>query len=417
MERPGGPTPPDAAGGGGGIRAFPLSDDPLIGGRGAGADDDSNDYDAADGSSRPSQVPASAKRAASSASLVSGWLFNAARETAPPSAGPGPVACAYGVDVAVAPSSLPRELAGVGGPAVLFPLLQRAQTEPALCWTLRLISRAVRGGGASSVGYMHVGGGYLILAGLLRSRRALLGLETVRACFDMAVDRAYDGGDGKDAGGAEAEGVGGGGGGNDDGSGSVDEDLPWGGADKGLADPSRAAEERRRVSAWGWEEDIAFMPRGEVDALLRRAGLAENDGEQEGTGERQEEEEVGGGEHRHGETRRRLCPFVLLTDPYALKHVVMNHQVWGLEDRGLMLNMLQLVHSLVSPHNSKVQETSWYAFGGGSSRSLRDCTGTAALCPFFCVSCGCVIAKARCRLILSHVRCEAHLLEALQVNS
>lgn len=370
MERPGGPTPPDASGGGGGIRAFPLSDDPLLGGRGAGgaggaggADDDGNDFDTADGSSRPSQVPASAKRAASSASLVSGWLFNAARETAPPSAGPGPVACAYGVDVAVSPSSLPRELAGVGGPAILFPLLQRAQTEPALCWTLRLISRAVRGGGASSVGYMQVGGGYLILAGLLRSRRALLGLETVRACFDMAVDRAYDGGGSRDEGGVEAEGGGGGDGdSSSNGSGSGEEDLPWGGADNGLGDPSKAAEARRREGAWGWEEDIAFMPRGEVNALLRRAGLDEKGEEKE---EEEEEQEEGAGEHNEGgggggerghrETPRRLCPFVLLTDPYALKHVVMNHQVWGLDDRGLMMNMLQLVHSLVSPHNSKVK--------------------------------------------------------------
>lgn len=397
MERPGGPTPPDAAGGGGGIRAFPLSDDPLHGGRGVGgADDDGIDYDAADGSSRPSQVPASAKRAASSASLVSGWLFNVARETAAPSAGPGPVACAYGVDVAVAPSSLPRELVGAGGPAVLFPLLQRAQTEPALCWTLRLISRAVRGGGASSLGYMQVGGGYLVLAGLLRSRRALLGPETVRACFDMAVDRAYDGGGGDRAGvgqhegdpAAEGGGGGDGGGGDDDGGGGgggdgVDEDLPWGGADTGLGDPSRAAEEERRQSAWGWEEDIAFMPRDEVKALLVTAGLAEKSEDQEGSGEQQKVE--GGGDHRHRDATRprRLCPFVLLTDPYALKHVVMNHQIWGLEDRGLMLNMLQLVHSLVSPHNSKVDKQlvvhmRWEF--GTRSPLLYKWSHTAALC-------------------------------------
>lgn len=31
-------------------------------------------------------------------------------------------------------------------------------------------------------------------------------------------------------------------------------------------------------------------------------------------------------------------------------------QVWGLKDRALMLGMLQLVHSLVSPHNAKVNE-------------------------------------------------------------
>lgn len=355
MERPGGPTPPDAAGGGGGVHVFPLSDDPLQGGRGGGGggvDDDGNDYDAADGSSRPSQVPASAKRAATLSSLVSGWLFNAARETAAPSAGPGPVGCAYGNGMAVTPSSLPRELSGMGGPSVLFPLLQRAQTEPALCWTLRLINRAVRGGGASSVGYMQVGGGYSILAGLLRSRRALLGRDTVRACFEMAVDRAYDGsGDARaegDEGGLESGGAGGGGGDAGDNAGNRGQDVPWGGPSRGLGNAPKAGEGKRQVSAWGWEEDIAFMPRDEVNVLFRRVGV-------DGESEEQEQQKVGVGGREHQETRRRLCPFVLLTDPYALKLVVMNHQVWGLKDRGLMMIMLQMVHSLVSPHNSKVR--------------------------------------------------------------
>lgn len=354
MERPGGPTPPDSAGGGGGVRVFPLSDDPLQGGRnvsgGGGVADDGNDYDAAGGSSRPSQVPASAKRAATLPSLVSGWLFNAAKETAAPSAGPGPVACAYGNDMAVAPSSLPRELAGMGGPSVLFPLLQRAQTEPALCWTLRLINRVVRGGGASSVGYMQVGGGYSILAGLLRSRRALLGRATVRACFEMAVDRAYDSSGDARAGGnlSDLEGGGGGDDGGDAGNGS--EDVPWVGADRGLGDASNP-EEKRQASGWGWEEDIAFMPHDEVNALMRRVGV-------DGMSVEQEKEKVGVSGQEHQQTRRRLCPFVLLTDPYALKHIVMNHQVWGLENRGLMLITLQMVHSLVSPHNSKVRTCS-----------------------------------------------------------
>lgn len=360
MERPGGPTPPDAAGGGGGVRVFPLSDDPIQGSRGGaggGIDGDDNDYDAADGSSRPSQVPASAKRAATMSSLVSGWLFNAARETAAPSAGPGPVACTYGNDMAVAPSSLPRELAGMGGPSVLFPLLQRAQTEPALCWTLRLINRVVRGGGASSVGYMQVGGGYSIIAGLLRSRRALLGRDTVRVCFEMAVDRAYDGsGDARAAGGGGGLEGGGGGGDAGDDAGNGSEDVPWGGDDLGLGDASEAEEEKRQASAWDWEEDIAFMPRDEVNALLRRVGIVANSEERGG-------KKVGVDGPEHQESQRRLCPFVLLTDPYALKYVVMNHQVWGLGDRGLMLIMLQMVHSLVSPHNSKVRRCSaWDGF-------------------------------------------------------
>ncbi|CAN0369512.1 unnamed protein product, partial [Hapterophycus canaliculatus] len=186
--------------------------------------------------------------------------------------------CAYGDDIAVSPSSLPRELAGVGGPAVLFPLLQRAQTEPALCWTLRLIDRVVRGGGPSSVAYMQVGGGYHILAGLLRSRRPLLGPEAVRACFEMAVDRAAG------------------------------------------AEEQEEEESENREGAGGADPGV--------------------------DGQRQRQQQ-----QRSRATGRRLCPFVLLTDPYALKHLVMNHQIWGLEDRGLMLDMLQLVHSLVSPHN------------------------------------------------------------------
>lgn len=317
MERPGGPTPPVAAGAG---AAFPVSDDSITGaGAGAGSLGDSS-YDAADGSCRPSQVPASAKRVATSASLVTGWLFNVARETAPPSAGPGPVACAYGAGIGVAPSSLPRELSGMGGPAVLFPLLQRAHTERALCWALGLIRRAVRGGGASAAAYMQSGGGYTILAGLLRTRRVLLGADTVRACFEMAVDRVYDRSACSVAGAR----------GNDDGSGGGDgatgEDEPWGGLDKGRIDP-RKAEKEKLTGAWGWEKDLIFMPREEVKQLLRRAGVDEVEGEDATRSDGEPTTEAAAKELTQGE--RRLCPFVLLTDPYALKNLVMNHQVNG----------------------------------------------------------------------------------------
>lgn len=334
MERPGGPTPPVAAGG---SAVLPVSDDAGQGSRGRGGGGGGGAgglveslYDAADDSCRPSQVPASAKRAATSPSLVNSWLFNVARESAPPAAGPGPVACAYGDGIGVAPSSLPRELAGVGGPAVLFPLMQRAQTEPALCWTLGLIRRAVRGGGASSLAYMQSGGGYLVLAGLLRSRRALLGPDTVRACFEMAVDRAYDGcasvgggGGGGGGGGPNAGGVAGDDGGGGDGA---DEDKPWGGADTGYGGDA----EERQASAWGWERGLAFVSREEVGLLLRKAGV-EGDGasgDDDGASDRRGGVEpatggaVGG---QHG--ARGLCPFVLLTDAYALKYLVMNHQV------------------------------------------------------------------------------------------
>ncbi|CAN0436171.1 unnamed protein product, partial [Ectocarpus fasciculatus] len=161
----------------------------------------------------------------------------------------------------------------------------------------------------------------------------------------MAVDRAYDGGDdGGNAGKEEEEGGDAVDDGNDadggGGSGTGNEDLPWGGADTGLGDdPSKAVEDSHRANGWGWEEDIAFMPRDEVSALLRKAGM--------------EEGEEGHKAAQEGAARRSLSPFVLLTEPYALKHVVLNHQIWGLEDRGLMLGVLQLVHSLVSPHNSK----------------------------------------------------------------
>ena len=347
MERPGGPVLPGAAGGGGsggfGGVAYQSAEDSIQGGRGrrrASGPGDSS-YHAADDSCRPSQVPASARRAAASPSLVNGWLFNAARETAPPSSGPGPVACAYGDRIGVSPSSLPRELNGVGGPSVLFPLLQRAQTEPALCWTIRLIRRAVRGGGAPSLAYMQTGGGYIVLAGLLRSRRELLGPDTVRACFEMAVDRAHGGsggGGGGDAtGNPDSRGVGfegddkggdgdgGGAGGGESGVGG--EDQPWGGADKGRGEEEMGAEERR-ADAWGWEQDVAFIPREEMGALFRKAGVEEEvGGEREGSHGGGVAGGGGGCAGGREGGRQRLSPFVLLTDPYALKNVVMNHQV------------------------------------------------------------------------------------------
>lgn len=325
------------------------------GGGGGGSAGDSGAYHAADNMCRPSQVPSSAKRAATSPSLVSGWLFNIARETSPPSAGPGPVACAYGDGIGVAPSGLPRELTGMGGPAVLFPLLQRAQTEAALCWTLGLIRRVVRGGGASSIAYMQTGGGYLILAGLLRSRRALLGPGTVRECFEMAVDRAYEDdpdtagaedNDGVDANGNSLAGVdedgrqveddsGTSGGSGSSGGGGRDEAQPWGGADPGIFD-ERKAEEKRAAAAWGWEKDLTFMSRADIVALLRKAGISGRDESAGGSAGDEDESavEVDGGKaaggkgstREHGRTRR-LCPFVLLTDPYALKYLLMNHQV------------------------------------------------------------------------------------------
>lgn len=318
MERPGGRPAAAAAGG---IGGFQIPTEFAKGGRGGRGGGDSigsstssvsigcggGSIDAANDSCWFSQVPASAKRAAISSSLVSGWLFNTARETAPPSAGPGPVACAYGSGVAVVPSGLPRELSGAGGPVSLFPLLQRAQTEEAICWTLRLIRSAVRGGGVASTGYMQSGGGYIILAGLLRSRRALLGRCAMRACFEMAVDRSYDGSGGTHMGK---------GGDLDDSSGSceesvngdeADEDRPWHGADKGFGDPEAQKAEERRALAWGWEGGLAFPGREEVEALL---------GEKDGTASVGQSEMEGG-----------LSPFVLLTDPYALKNVVMNHQV------------------------------------------------------------------------------------------
>lgn len=361
MERPGGPAPPVAAGGG---TVFSTSDDSAqsdrfrsgrvganAGGKGDGIGESMGDgsslYDVADDySCRPSQVPASAKRAAISPSLVNGWLFNAAREVAPPLAGPGPVACAYGDGIGVAPSSLPRELTGVGGPAVLFPLLQRAQTEPALCWTLRLIRTVVRGGGAPSLAYMQTGGGYLVLAGLLRNRRALLGSDTVRACFEMAIDRAYadDGCDAAVGGsssrrpstGYSVTGDDGGG----SGGGNRDEDQPWGSPDGdagGHGEATREGEggEGKRARVWDWENELTFMTREEVKGLMRKAGVEEE--EKEETGRKQGQVDGGpagsgataaGRRPRRGGTAgRMLCPFVLLTDPYALKNLVMNHQV------------------------------------------------------------------------------------------
>lgn len=318
MERPGGPPAAAAAGG---IGGFQVPTDFAKGGRGGRGGGDSigsstssisiggggGSIDAANDSCWFSQVPATAKRAAISSSLVSGWLFNTARETASPSSGPGPVACAYGSGVAVVPSGLPRELSGAGGPVSLFPLLQRAQTEEAICWTLRLIRSAVRGGGVASTGYMQSGGGYIVLAGLLRSRRALLGRCAVRVCFEMAVDRSYDGSGGTRMG-KEGD--------LDDSSGrgeesidrdEVDEDRPWHGADKGFGDPEAQKADERRALAWEWEGGLAFPSRDEIEALL---------GEKDGVASEEQSEMEGG-----------LSPFVLLTDPYALKNVVMNHQV------------------------------------------------------------------------------------------
>lgn len=325
MERPGGPTPPLVAGAG---PAFPVADTSSNHGHGRGGSAGDVSYDTADGSSRPSQVPSSAKRAATSASLVTGWLFNAAREVNPPSVGPGPVACAYGASIGVTPSSLPRALAGAGGPALLFPLLQRAQTEVALCAALRLIGRVVRGGGAASVAYMQTGGGYLVLAALLRSRQTLLGSETARVCFEMAVDRAYGGGvvgrssrnvdgDGDDGGeqrsGASKDGSSGG---DEGGYGKGDKDQyrPWGGGGGGRSvTAAEKAEELKKATAWGWEKDVTFARREDV------AGFFDGGGAAAGDGGRHTERPAGGKEN--------VCPFVLLTDPYALKYLVMNHQV------------------------------------------------------------------------------------------
>lgn len=335
MERPGGPPAPAAAGAGPPFRVSDMSSK----GRGAGGSANSSNahgdlyFDAADGSRRLSQVPASAKRAATSPSLVTGWLFNVARETSAPSAGPGPMACAYGTGIAVAPSSFPRALAGAGGPAVLFPLLQRAQTEAALCAALRLIGLAVKGGGAASAAYMQTGGGYLVMAGLLRNRRNILGPNTARACFEMAVDRAYDSEHARrlreramraDAGG-------------DSTNAERDENQPWGGDDNGRGSAAlKVKEEKRRraVSAWGWERDRAFMPREAVGGIFGSAthSVKFNDhasaGEDGSTGVSGADGAARGegavGDEDDGDY---LCPFVLLTDPYALKNLVMNHQV------------------------------------------------------------------------------------------
>lgn len=38
-------------------------------------------------------------------------------------------------------------------------------------------------------------------------------------------------------------------------------------------------------------------------------------------------------------------------------------QIWGLDDRELMATILQLMHSLVSPHNSKVSHRRWWNDG------------------------------------------------------
>lgn len=351
MERPGGPPAPAAAGAG-----LPLSlSDTSAKARGGAANTnpgpahDDLYYDALDGSRRPSQVPLSAKRAAISASLVTGWLFNVARETSPPSAGPGPVACSYGTGIAVSPSSFPRALAGAGGPAMLFPLLQRAQTEAAICATLRVIGLVVKGGGASSAAYMQTGGGYLVMAGLLRCRRNILGPETARVCFEMAVDRAYSGGVAArraremDARLAAEGGVGNLGVGME-----KDWNRPWNGEDNGRLGGGRRtgcegveleqqkesgmakrsserreeAEEAKNMVAWGWEKGLAFMPRETVKQVYggaiwggelerQRAGGADGDG-------------TPPGQEQNGENPSQ---FVLLTDPYALKNLVMNHQV------------------------------------------------------------------------------------------
>lgn len=308
-----------AAGAGPSFRVSDLSSK----GRGAGGNSNSDGthddlYDGEDGSRRPSQVPQAARRAAISSYLVTGWLFNAARETSPPSAGPGPVACGYGTGIAVAPTSLPRALAGAGGPAMLFPLLQRAQSEAGLCAALRLIGLCVKSGGAASAAYMQTGGGYLILAGLLRTRRAILGPDTVRVCFEMAVDRAYDGGRASGKGRrAEAGGVAGGAGG---GGGERDEDRPWGSEDDGRGGDAgkethqqaeKEAKRRKAACAWGWEKENVFMPRRWAGKIFGGSWLDARG--EDGSGA--------------GRDEPRLCPFVLLTDPYALKNLVMNHQV------------------------------------------------------------------------------------------
>ncbi|CAM9864309.1 unnamed protein product, partial [Choristocarpus tenellus] len=137
------------------------------------------------------RVSASARRSAAAGSqLVTGWLFNTARETSPAPRAPAPVGCVYGEGVGCSPSGLPRAISGSGGPAILFPLVRRAQTEKGLCAVLRLIAAVVRGGGVPSAGYMQSGGGYLVLAGLLREKRGLLGPQVARECFAMSIDEA-----------------------------------------------------------------------------------------------------------------------------------------------------------------------------------------------------------------------------------
>ncbi|CAN0405492.1 unnamed protein product, partial [Discosporangium mesarthrocarpum] len=222
-------------------------------------------------------VPVAARRAAAAGDhLVAGWLFSTARETSPSPQAAAPVGCAYGEGVGgCTPSGLPRALVGSGGPLLLFPLVRRAQSEEGLCAALRLVGAVVKGGGAASCGFMQTGGGYLILAGLLREKRRLLGAATARACFTMAADwptMGSHGGRGPGSYGVE-------------GGGSLGEE-------------------------WDWEKQLSFMSKEEVEELLREVSCG-------GSGVRAG---VRGGGGRRGGHGGRDNPFMLLTDPYALKH-------------------------------------------------------------------------------------------------
>lgn len=306
MERPGGPTPPATA------SATVVS-------RVADNTDLGELYDAADGALRRSQVPSAARKAAISPSLVTSWLFNVTREVSPPSVGPGPVACAYGAGVGVTPSSLPRALSGVGGPVVLFPLVQRAQTEAQLCSVLRLIGVAVRGGGAASTAYMQNGGGHLILAFLLRSRRSLLGPAVARECFAMAVDCIAVEGAGDGALGSPEKS-----GGRSHGR-TGGPTTPPGQGKPASGDKTKEALSQKtggetRAAAWSWERDLSFLPSHDLDGLLHTTSAA-IDAATTGRKSCAASGRAGG---QGGASD--FSPFVLLTDPYALKHLLMNHQ-------------------------------------------------------------------------------------------
>lgn len=192
---------------------------------------------------------------------------------------------------AVIPEPLPVALEALGGPGVLLPLVLRAQTEKALCQVLGLIHAAVRGSEAN-LSFMLSGEGYLMLANLLREKRQCLGPSVVSACFSMAVDATPSGSrTGDDAAQPAAE------------------------ASAGVC------------QAWGWEASLISMSSEEIsramagDAPARNAWGSKSD-------------------------------FLLLTDSSALKHLVMNHQVWGLRSTTLMSAVLQRLNALVSPHNA-----------------------------------------------------------------